>query len=886
LQARLACNGEVNTGRRGLTTEEARQRLARFGPNVLPSAPAPSRLAIGLRQLRSPLIYVLLAAAAAALALGDYTDAAFIGVVLLVNSALGGWQEWRAEQQSRSLQQLLHIRATVLRDGLTVEIDAEQLVPGDVVALESGQRIPADLRLLDAHGLEVDEALLTGESMPVPKDPAWTGDPAMPLCDRRNMAYAGSTVVRGRAEGEVVATGIATAVGGLAVTMSATAGGKPPLVGRMERFARVIAVVVLLAAVVIGVVGVLVRGESIASMFVFGVALAVSAIPEGLPVALTVTLAIAARRMATRGAIVRSLPAVEGLGSCTLIASDKTGTLTCNELTVRELRLADGRVFDVTGAGYVPEGEIRPRRGAQAAADSDDLRRALEIASACNEADLVRHDRHWSSRGDPTDIALLALAGKGGVTRQALLLERPEIAEIPFEPERRYAASLHARDGATWVAVKGAPERVLAMCRLGPGVANEILATAEDMAARGLRVIALASGRLPGLVRRGATHAEPAGLEFAGLAGLIDPLRPGAREAVERCAAAGIRVIMVTGDHPVTALAIARDLGIASQADEVVVGSSLSRDRPEQLSAAIENARVFARVTPDQKLAIVEAAERSGHFVAVTGDGVNDAPALRRGNIGIAMGKGGTDVAREAADLVLSDDNFATIVNGIEEGRIAYQNIRNVVYLLIAAGIAEVLTVGLAVIAGLPLPLLPVQLLWLNLVTNGIQDVGLAFERGHGDELLARPRQPGEPLIDRLMIERGLLAGLWMSLLGFTWFAVSLQAGVPIAHARNELLLLMVLMQNVDAFNARSETRSVFGLPLRNNPLLTVGVLTALLLHVAAMYLPPLQGVLRVAPLTASEWIIMPLAALSLLAVMEAHKASWAWRRRSARSLT
>jgi magnesium-transporting ATPase (P-type) len=872
----------VDTERRGLTAAEARERLARYGPNVLPSEPPPSALKIGLRQLKSPLIYVLLAAAAVALLLGDYTDAAFIGVVLLANSALGGWQEWRAEQQSRSLQELLHVRATVLRDGVTIEVDAEQLVPGDIVALESGQRVPADLRLLDAHGLEVDEALLTGESVPVPKDPGWAGTADVPPGERRNMVFAGSTVARGRADGEVVATGAATVVGGLAVTMSATEGGKPPLVGRMERFARVIALVVLVASVAIGAMGVLVHGESIASMFVFGVALAVSAIPEGLPVALTVTLAIAARRMASRGAIVRSLPAVEGLGSCTLIASDKTGTLTCNELTVRELRLPDGTTFDVTGAGYVPAGEIIPRAVRAGGTSGPGLRQVLEIATACNEADLVRQDGRWASRGDPTDIALLALGGKGGMNRQALLLEWPEVAGIPFEPERRFAASVHARDGGTWIAVKGAPERVLTMCALPEDEAQRVLATAEDMAARGMRVLALASGSRRGALRRGQDLPELRDLELAGLAGLIDPLRPGARDAVERCAEAGIRVIMVTGDHPVTALAIARDLGIASATDEVIAGNELSAGGPGRLREAIDHARVFARVTPDQKLAIVEAAERAGHFVAVTGDGVNDAPALRRGNIGVAMGRGGTDVAREASDLVLSDDNFATIVNGIEEGRIAYQNIRNVVYLLIAAGVAEVLTVGLAVLAGLPLPLLPVQLLWLNLVTNGIQDVGLAFERGRGDELRAPPRRPGEPLIDRLMVERGLLAGLWMSLLGFGWFALLVESGMPVAHARNELLLLMVLMQNVDAFNARSELRSVFRIPPGNNPLLMAGVMCALLLHAGAMHYPPLQRVLSVMPLTGTEWLVMPLVALSLLAVMEVHKLTWGWRGRRA----
>jgi magnesium-transporting ATPase (P-type) len=868
----------VDPRRHGLTSAEARDRLARFGANVLPSEPPPRLAAVVLRQLRSPLIYVLLAAAVVALALGDATDAAFIGVVLVVNSALGAWQEWHAEQQSRSLQRLLHVRATVLRDGITMEVDAEQLVPGDVVALESGQRVPADLQLLDAHGLEVDEALLTGESVPVSKSVARRPGPEPPPLERVDRVHAGTTVVRGRAEGEVFATGARTAVGSLALTMSATEGGKPPLVTRMERFARLIAIVVLVAAVAIGLLGVILRGESVATMFVFGVALAVSAIPEGLPVALTVTLAIAARRMAGRGAIVRSLPAVEGLGSCTLVASDKTGTLTCNELTVRELLLADGRVFEVTGAGYAAEGEIRERGHEVAVADDAPLRLALEIAAACNEADLVRRDDRWGARGDPTDVALLALAGKGGVNHEALDLERPQVASIPFEPERAYAATFHDRDGGTWVAVKGAPEQVLPMCASDEGTSRRVLASAGEMAGRGLRVLALASGRVPRRFRAGEVPAQPSALEFVGLLGLIDPLRPNAREAVERCAGAGIRVVMVTGDHPATALAIARDLGIASRPEDVVTGPSLAECDARALEEVIDRARVFARVTPAQKLEIVEAAQRAGHFVAVTGDGVNDAPALRRGNIGVAMGQGGTDVAREASDLVLSDDNFATIVNGIEEGRIAYRNIRNVVYLLVAAGIAEVMTVGAAVAAGLPLPLLPVQLLWLNLVTNGIQDVGLAFERGHGDELAAPPRRPGEPLIDRLMLERGVLAGLWMSLLGVAWFASSLASGVALEHARNELLLLMVLMQNVDAFNARSETRSVLRLPLSGNPVLAAGIACALALHVAAMHFPPLQSVLEIAPLSRTEWLVMPLAAFSLLALMELHKVSWRWR--------
>jgi magnesium-transporting ATPase (P-type) len=869
----------VEPSRTGLTAEEARLRLARFGANLLPAARRPGLPAVLLRQLRSPLIYVLLAAAVGALALGDYTDAGFIGFVLLVNSALGAWQEWNAEQQSAALQKLMPVRATVLRDGRAVEIDAAQLVPDDVVLLESGQRVAADLQLVDAQGLEIEESMLTGESLPVLKDPGWRGTADTGLGDRRNMAFAGSSVTRGRGVGVVVATGTGTVVGGLARSMASTQGGKAPLVERTERFSRTIAVVVLGAALLIGAVGVLVHHQDVGTMFLFGVALAVSAIPEGLPVAITVALAIAARRMAARGAIVRSLPTVEGLGSCTLIASDKTGTLTCNELTVRELRLAGGDRYEVGGAGYEPVGAITPA-GPDTAAGEGTLRELLEVAAACNEGSLFATASGWSWRGDPTDVALLALAGKGGVDHEALLRGRPRIHAIPYEPERRFAASFHRRDGGTWVAVKGAPERVLPMSELSPGQQRDAMSDAVAMAAAGRRVLAFAAGQFPGEAPAGDTPTEPSGLRFLGFAGLIDPLRPGAREAVQNCADAGIRVIMVTGDHPVTALAIGRDLGIATTPEDVIAGTELALDQPRELADKVAHAKVFARVTPQQKLALVEAAQQAGHFVAVTGDGVNDAPALRRANIGVAMGRGGTDIAREASDLVLSDDNFATIVGGVEEGRIAYRNIRNVVYLLVAAGLAEVLTVGVAVIAGLPLPLLPVQLLWLNLVTNGIQDVALAFERGSGDELRRPPRRPDEPMLDRLMIERGVLAGVFMAALGLSTFVWLLEAGVPVGQARNEMLLLMVLMQNVDAFNARSETRSVFRVPLRNNPLLVVGVAGALLLHLAAMYLPFMQRVLDLRPLAATEWFVLPAVALTLLGVMELQKLGWRWRRR------
>jgi len=865
---------------RGLSEAEAAARLQRDGPNVLP-APRPAHpVIIFLRQFRSPLVYILLAAAVLSLGLRHLTDAGFIGFVLVVNALLGAWQELQAERQSANLQGLLRVRATVLRDAVAREIDASQLVRGDIVALASGDRVPADLRLCEAQTLAVDASMLTGESVPVAHDAAFVCEENAAVADRTNCAFAGTLVVRGRARGVVVATGMDTEVGRIASRMTGAAAGKPPLTVRMERFSHAVAIVVLSAAVLIGLVAVLVHHQSILTMFTFGVALAVSAIPEGLPVAVTVALAIAARRMANRGAIVRQLPAVEGLGSCSLVASDKTGTLTCNELTAVELRLDDGTRWQATGTGYRPVGEIR-RVDDGIKADESTLAAALHIAVACNEAELLAVDGAWRTRGDPTDLALLVLAAKAGIDRDHVLAQWPAVAQIAYEPERRFAASFHRRDGSGWVAVKGAPERVFDMCELDDRQRALLERDVDAMAQLGQRVLALAEGKFAAESDPANLCVDPVGLQFRALVGLIDPLREGAAAAVRQCHDAGIRVVMVTGDHPRTALAIADELGIAAGPDEVMHGSQVQLASPAQLSEAIGRIRVFARVTPEQKLTIVEAAQSAGHFVAVTGDGVNDAPALRRANIGVAMGRSGTDVAREAADLVLSDDNFTTILAGVEEGRIAYRNIRNVVYLLTAAGIAEVVTVGLAVLAGLPLPLLPVQLLWLNLVTNGVQDVGLAFERGTGDELRVPPRPSHEPIFNRLMIQRGVLAGLWMSALGLALYVWMLHSGRPLDEARNALLLLMVLMQNVDAINARSETLSVLRLPLRNNPVLLAGVGVALGLHVAAMYLPWSQDVLAVEPPSVFDWLLLPALAVSLLVLMETQKR---WRRSRAQS--
>ncbi|GBD37120.1 Calcium-transporting ATPase [bacterium HR36] len=561
--------------------------------------------------------------------------------------------------------------------------------------------------------------------------------------------------------------------------------------------------------------------------------------------------------------------------------------------------LADGQSFAVTGEGYAPIGEIYANGTPVVRGQHSGLDRLARAAVLCSEADLHQREHQWVWRGDPTEIALLTFGHKLGWHREAALELFPLVGMIPFEPEQRYSASFHLWSAAVgesqpvekggivtpadphWlIVVKGAPERILPMCpALDQTQRRSLLAAAETLAASGYRVLAFAEGIVPaedgGVPKAIETHHP---LTFLGYVGMIDPLRPGVKQAVEQCRSAGIMVCMVTGDHPTTALAIARELGLAERPEQVITGSELERLPAEQLPLLLQTVRVFARVTPKQKLLIVEAAKAAGHYVAVTGDGANDAPALRAANIGIAMGASGTDVAREAAELVISDDNFATIVAGVEEGRVAYDNVRKVVYLLISTGAAEILLVALAVAAGLPLPLLPVQLLWLNLVTNGIQDVALAFEPNEGGVLRRKPRPPHEPLLNRLMLERTLLAASVMTAIGFFAFWHMLHLGWSEKSARNGLLMLMVLFENVHIGNCRSETKSAFVLSPLRSPILLLGTITAFLVHLFSLYWPPLQRVLQTEPLGLRTWVLLVFLALSIIVVMELHKWWWRWR--------
>lgn len=859
----------LSGSRSGLAEDEAKERLRSCGPNRLPAARTRRLLPIVFGQLKSPLIFLLLFAAVLSLAVGERDDFAFILAVLAINTAIGAFQEWRAEANTAALRSTLALTARVRRADGVRRIDAAELVPGDVVLLESGDRIPADGRLLVAAEFSVDESLLTGESTAVDKLPGDGLPPDTPLGDRLTMVFAGSTAIRGTAEAIVTATGHSTEIGLIANEL-AEASAEPPLTRRLAAFSwRLGAVTLVLVAVTVALQ--LADGASWRETLLIAIALAVSVIPEGLPVAVTVALSIATSRMARRNVIVRNLPAVEGLGACTVVATDKTGTLTVNALTARRVWIPDHGAIDVEGEGLSPAGRLLHAGGELAAAQHGAMRRLGHAAALCNDATYAPDLGEAGATGDTVDLAFLVLAAKALLDVAEIRRRHPRLAALPFAAERRYAASLHGGHSGEGfdLHVKGAAEVLVPLCSGIDGAA--VLAEAERMASGGYRVLAVASRRFAGPLARGLDHDHLEDLTLLGLVGFIDPLRPEAREAVAACRRAGVMVKMITGDHAATALAIGRDLGLARSPADVLTGpelSSLGDDAP----ARIREATVFARVEPSQKVRIVEALQAAGEVVAMTGDGVNDAPALKRADLGVAMGKGGTDVARDAADLVLADDNFASVVAGIEEGRAAYANIRKVIALLIATGAAEIVLFLVALLAGLPPPLTAVQLLWLNLVTNGGQDVALAFERREPGLLDRPPRPPREPIFDPVMIGQTALAGAVMGLVCVAVYALALSRGLDEFAARNVVLFLLVAFENVHVFNCRSETRSAFRIPLSANRPVIAAVVFAQSVHVGAAFVPGLGGVLEIAPIDPLLWLCLAGLALSVLAAMEVFK--------------
>jgi magnesium-transporting ATPase (P-type) len=874
---------QLGTSSVGLSETEALQRLSQYGPNRLPSRKTPPIGIIFLRQFLNPLIYILLIAGVVSLVIGENTDAFFIFGVIVFNAILGMIQEWKAEKSAASLQSLLKITALVQREGLKREMDAESLVPGDLVFLESGMTVPADIRLFETGNLAIEEAVLTGESLASEKSTLNIPMEDTPVSERSNIAYAGTTVMVGRASGFVVATGMQTEIGQIAKSIAHAPATKTPLIERMERFSKQISFAYVAGCILLAAVA-LWQGMSGGEVFLMAVALAVSAIPEGLPVALTIVLSIASQRMANRNVIVRKLTAVEGLGSCTCIASDKTGTLTLNRQTVRKISLGNGRRFLVSGEGYQGEGKVQRENGEPLSSGEKEMLLPLAQAGVlCNEATLRQENGQWVYQGDAVDVALLALGLKMGVAAETVRHTWNIVGQVPYESEKRYAAIFYRKADSHEGVVKGALETILPLCtqiknenQARPIDHSQIEQEALHLAQEGYRVIAVAQGSM-----KSEQDAEKPldidqfeTLSLLGLVGLIDPLRPEAKEAAQTCKQAGIKVVIITGDHPDTAFAIAKELGTVTDRAEVITGTQLAEiDSPESpaFMETVQGGKVFARVTPLQKLHIVEALRRLGHYVAVTGDGVNDAPALKAANIGVAMGSG-TDVAKNTASIVVADDNFASIVAGVEEGRFAYDNVRKVVYLLISTGISEVVLFALALIVNMPLPLLAVQLLWLNLVTDGIQDFALAFEGGEPGALARPPRSPKEGIFNRQMIEQTVLAGSVMGLVAFGAWAGWQWVGRSEFEARNLTLLLMVLLENFHVFNCRSENISTFKVPLSKNIYIVMAAVAAQALHIGSMHIPFMQKILQIGPIRPYEWFCHLLLGATVLLAMEGYK--------------
>ncbi|MBE0514528.1 cation-transporting P-type ATPase [Sulfurimonas sp.] len=836
---------ELECGVDGLSGNEVALRARHYGKNILPEGKKRTLLNIFIEQFKSPVIYVLLIATVISLVIKEFSDAGFIMTALLLNAVVGTYQEYNAKERADALKKAIKTFVQVLRDGHRVEILSEDVTPGDIVFFESGVKAPADIRLIEANDLQVNESLLTGESIEVSKNPQYISkDEDEPIGERQNMLYGGSLVTNGRAIGVVTAIAQQTEVGKIASLLAEAKSVKPPLMLRMERFSFNISKVIGGVALLIIVLGVY-QDMPLKDIFFLTVALSVSAIPEGLPVAITVALSVASAAMSKRNVIVRRLSAIEGLGSCTFIASDKTGTMTQNRLSVEHF--------------------ITPEKtyGSSEAVDEHIVLSAL----LCNESTHRKENGEYLFIGDQVDIAL---------SKYALLLDEAlfkkfenikPISQTPYEPLNKYSAVSYEIDGKKVDFIKGSPEVILAKSELGRDEKEHALKQVDEWAANGFRNIALAYK-----INEGSDIAEN-GYKYLGFAAITDPLREGVKEALRTAEEAGIEVVMVTGDHPNTAFYIARELGIAISRDEIMDGVEIAHWKERgALKEEIANKRVFARVSPQQKQLIVKTFQELGHFVAVTGDGVNDAPALKFANIGIAMGKNGTDVASESSDLILTDDSFGSIINGVEEGRVAYDNIRKVVNLLIATGFAEIVLVLLSIIFFIPIPLLPVQILWLNLVANGFQDVALAIEKAEPGVLKRKPRDPKESVFNNIMMSRVVVGGLYMGISSFIVFYTMLEFGYKEEMARNVTLLLMVLLVNVHTFNSRTENNSIFKINHARNIFLWISVFAAQGVHMMVMYTPFMQSVLSVEPVTLEMWGTLLLIALTLVAVMEAEK--------------
>lgn len=858
----------LKTRATGLSPEEATVRLAQHGPNALPETARPSLLRRIGRQMNNLFIYALIAAAGLSLLFEHALDAVVIMAVVVINTSIGVIQEGRAERALDSIRAMIDPRAQVLRSGARAEVAAADLVPGDIVLVEAGDRVPADLRLIEAAALRLDEAALTGESVAVDKMPAPV-DADSALGDRRSMLFKGCLVVAGGGRGVVVATGARTQLGQVSTLMGGVESLKTPLLRQMDGFARTITLAILGFAVLAFGFAIQVRGFATDEAFMAVVGLAVAAIPEGLPAMMTITLALGVQRMARRNAIIRRLPAVETLGSVSVICSDKTGTLTTNEMSVRRIVTPAGQ-WDVEGEGYSPEGRVL--HSETAAACDESVSALARAAALCNDAELREEDGGWSPAGDPMEAALVAMAGRAGLDTATLRRNEARRAAIPFDAAHRYMATLHAADDGAEALIKGAPEAVMDLCGLSDDAHARWAARAESLAAEGQRVLAFARAALPAGTNDLDHAALAGGAEMLGLAGLIDPPRPEAVGAVADCRRAGIRVIMITGDHAATARAIAGQLGL-ERSDQALTGRDLAALDTAGLREALRHTDVFARTAPADKLRLVEALQAEGHVVAMTGDGVNDAPALKRADIGVAMGRKGTEAAKEASETVLADDNFASIVAAVREGRTVYDNLMKMITWNLPANGGEAMTILFAIAAGLALPVTPVQILWINMVCTVALGLTLAFEPTEPDAMRRPPRPSGARILSGLLLWRVMFVSALFVIGAFGIYSWAIAAGREVEHARTLVVNTIVVMEIFYLFSVRYvHGTSLTARGALGTPAVLTGVSIVILAQLAFTYAPPMQFLFDTRPVSLAEGAGVIAIGIAVLVVVEIEK--------------
>ncbi|NLV77390.1 MAG: calcium-transporting P-type ATPase, PMR1-type [Tissierellia bacterium] len=868
----------------GLTQNEAEDRIKKYGPNELKEEDRKSFISKLMAQFKDFLVIILIIASIISFAVGERADAIVILAIVIINALLGLYQEGKAEKALEALKKMAAPNAKVIRDGNVTTVPANSLVPGDIVLLESGDIVPADLRLVQSSNLKIEEASLTGESVPVEKDSNAIFEKDVALGDRTNMAFMSTIVTYGRGKGIVVSTGHDTEIGKIATMIQTFDEDPTPLQKNLNKLGKYLGIACIIVCILVFALGIF-QGRDLLEMFMVAISLAVAAIPEGLPAIVTIVLALGMNRMVKRNAIVKKLLAVETLGCTTVICSDKTGTLTQNEMTVVKA-YTDGKVFDVTGTGYEPEGDFRIDGNPVEPKDIIGLNTLITIGALCNDATLEKNHEGYRILGDPTEGALITLAGKGDIYKDEINKRFPRIDEIPFDSGRKMMTTFHKNYIPNRIVsfTKGAPDIIISRCNaiylngeikpLTNKLREEILDINNQFSKKALRVLAFAFKEHDELPDNITWETIENKMVFAGLVGMIDPPREEAKEAIKLCKKAGIKTIMITGDYKETAFAIAKELGIAKQEDEAIMGKELDNISDEELKELVKHKRVYARVSPEHKVRIISALKANGEIAAMTGDGVNDALALKRADIGVAMGITGTDVAKNTAEVILTDDNFASIVAAVEEGRIIYSNIKKFVFFLLSCNIGEILIVFLSILFNLPVPLIPIQLLWLNLVTDSFPALALGVEKGDPEIMEIPPRDPEESILDKGMVRAIIFQSSAIaigSLLAYKW-GLKTYGTQNLTIPRTITFATLITAELLRAYSSRSEKHTIFEIGVFSNRTLTYATIVSFILLIAVVYLPILQPIFETYPLGFLDWQIVILHSFIPLAVGEIYK--------------